>query len=65
VPCAPDEAVTRLAEAVRAVMAAPAYDQAMRRFGLVPDRKGPADYAAYWERDEARMRPIMAALARG
>ncbi|WP_170985187.1 tripartite tricarboxylate transporter substrate binding protein [Roseomonas sp. AR75] len=61
----PDEAVARLAEAVRAVMAAPAYDQAMRRFGLVPDWKGPADYAAYWERDEARMRPIMAALARG
>jgi tripartite-type tricarboxylate transporter receptor subunit TctC len=57
--------VTRLAEAIRAVMAVPAYDQAVRRLGLVPEWKGPADYAAYWERDEARMRPIMAALARG
>ena len=61
----PPGAVATLAEAVRRVMADPAYDAAMRRFGLVPEFQGPEAYTTYWERDEARMRPIMAALARG
>ena len=61
----PREIVQRLAEGMQRIMADPAYDRAMRQFGLVPLFRGPQEYAAYWERDEARMRPLMAALARG
>ena len=60
----PAELVAALAQAMRRVMAEPAYDAAMRRFGLVPEWRGPEDYAAYWDRDEERMRPVMAAIAR-
>jgi tripartite-type tricarboxylate transporter receptor subunit TctC len=60
----PDAIVGSLAQAMRSVMAQPAYDEAMRRFGLVPEWQGPAAYAAYWDRDEERMRPVMAAIAK-
>jgi tripartite-type tricarboxylate transporter receptor subunit TctC len=61
----PMEIVGQIAEAMRRIMAEPAYAERMRQFGLDPIHQGPAAYAAYWARDEARMRPIMAAMAGG
>jgi len=58
----PPEVVAKLAEAVRRVMTAPGYSAQMSRLGLFPEFRGPAEYASYWENDEARMRPIMAAI---
>ncbi len=61
----PMPVVEQLSEAMRRIMAQPGYAERLRQFGLEPAHQGPAAYAAYWARDEARMRPIMAAVAGG
>lgn len=59
----PPVVVRTLTDAVRRALDGAEYRERLRNFGIVPDYRNPEDYAAYWERDEARMRALMPLLA--
>ncbi len=57
--------VTMLSEAMRRGMERQEYRDRIASFGVTPHYLDPEAYAAYWARDEERMRPIMRSVANG
>jgi len=55
----PAPVVQRLAAALETAITSPAHREQLRRLGLDITFMGPADFAAYWTREENAMRPVV------
>lgn len=55
----PEPIIRRLAEALEAAITSPAHREALARFGLEATFMGPAEFDAYWTREENAMRGVI------
>ncbi|RVT91522.1 tripartite tricarboxylate transporter substrate binding protein [Rhodovarius crocodyli] len=55
----PEPIMRRLAEALEAAINSPAHREALARLGLEATFMGPAEFDAYWTREENAMRPVI------
>ena len=60
----PAAIVRRLATALEAAITSPAHREQLRRLGLDITFMGPADFSAYWTREETAMRPVVEEIVR-
>jgi len=60
----PEPIVRRLAAALESAITSPAHREQLQRLGLDITFMGPADFAAYWAREEASMRPVVDEIVR-
>jgi tripartite-type tricarboxylate transporter receptor subunit TctC len=60
----PEPVVRRLAQALETAITSPAHREQLRRLGLDITFMGPAEFAAYWTREENAMRPVVEEIVR-
>lgn len=60
----PEPIVRRLAAALETAITSPAHREQLRRLGLDITFMGPADFSAYWTREENAMRPVVEEIVR-
>ncbi len=60
----PEPVVRRLAAALETAITSPAHREQLQRLGLDITFMGPAEFAAYWNREEAAMRPVVEEIVR-
>lgn len=60
----PEPVVRRLAAALEQAITSPPHREQMERLGIGITFMGPAEFAAYWDREEAAMRPVVEAVTR-